>query len=548
MVPSYQLCLLAALLHLTDASPAQTPLQISPFSKPRRLNGRFLQISDMHPDPHYKPSSSVNKACHRKKPKKRREEAGYYGTPYSECDSPFVLTNYTLDFLEKKWASELDFVIWTGDNARHDNDRKLPRTPAEIYDLNRAVAKRMEEIFLSRGIPVVPSLGPNGITYEFSQIWKKFIPFHNHQVFQRGAYYSVEVIPNEVAVIALNTMYFYDSNKAVGGCLFKEPDDPGNLQFDWLGVQLKSYRNRGLHIDNQKLGHVPPSPGNYFPECYVRYAELALRFQDTILGHLFGHMNADHFFFLEAIDLDIFPEEEDETNSEAKEELYQTLLGEFSALPRANKNHTLDEYAVVNVSPPVVPNPYLPTFRIFSYNVTGFDGASGVTVQGKKRQHGHRRGNSGDKEVHCKTERYQDSWKCHLNETWHSDPKSPSRTNTLWSPLGYAQYYLPNLKDANEEQKPAYELEYMTFQPALLHPEAADGGSGEIFWYPIPLQQLPRSLRNSSVTESKFAPYAMADLTVGSWLELGRRLGDKTETALRKKFRKYMYLGGSEGK
>lgn len=55
-------------------------------------------------------------------------------------------------------------------------------------------------------------------------------------------------------------------------------------------------------------GHVPPSPGNYFPECvstpgnivyksiliiifrekYVRYVELSLRFQDTILGHLFG--------------------------------------------------------------------------------------------------------------------------------------------------------------------------------------------------------------------------------------------------------------------
>ena len=108
-----------------------------------------------------------------------------------------------------------------------------------------------------------------------------------------------------------------------------------------------------------------------------------------------------------------------------------------------------------------------------------------------------------------------------------------------------AQYYLPNLKEANEEQKPAYELEYMTFQPALLHP---DGGSAETFRYPIPLQQLPRSLRNSTVTVSKYAPYEMGDLTVGSWVELARRLGNKTESRLRKRFRRYMYLGGDEGK
>ena len=47
----------------------------------------------------------------------------------------------------------------------------------------------------------------------FSSIWKSFVPFHSYQVFQRGGYYSVEVIPDSVAVISLNTMYFFDSNK-----------------------------------------------------------------------------------------------------------------------------------------------------------------------------------------------------------------------------------------------------------------------------------------------------------------------------------------------
>ena len=44
-------------------------------------------------------------------------------------------------------------------------------------------------------------------------IWKSFVPFHSYQVFQRGAYYSVEVIPDQLAVISLNTMYLFDSNK-----------------------------------------------------------------------------------------------------------------------------------------------------------------------------------------------------------------------------------------------------------------------------------------------------------------------------------------------
>ena len=70
-----------------------------------------------------------------------------------------MLTNLTLDFLDKHWAKEIDFVVWTGDSARHDNDRELPRTPGEIYELNRAISRRMEEVFVRRGVPVVPCLG-----------------------------------------------------------------------------------------------------------------------------------------------------------------------------------------------------------------------------------------------------------------------------------------------------------------------------------------------------------------------------------------------------
>lgn len=96
------------------------------------------------------------------------------------------------------------------------------------------------------------------------RIWTSFIPFPYLQVFHRGAYFATEVVPGEVAVISLNTMYFYDSNKGqfinqspfsfvhvlavVSGCLFKERNDPGNLQLDWLEVQLDMYRKGGLQV------------------------------------------------------------------------------------------------------------------------------------------------------------------------------------------------------------------------------------------------------------------------------------------------------------
>ncbi|KAG6821271.1 hypothetical protein H0H93_002381 [Arthromyces matolae] len=526
------------------ASPAQVVLQTA-AKRPHQLHGRFLHITDMHPDPYYMVHTSEKTSCHRKKGKKSKNQAGYYGTPFSECDSPFSLTNHTLDYLDKNWASEIDFVIWTGDNARHDNDPKMPRTPSEIHMLNRAVAAKMKQVFSSKGIPVVPSLGnndiwrPNSITNEFAKIWESFIPFPYLQVFQRGAYYSVEVIPDEVAAISLNTLYFYDSNKAVGGCGFHDRDDPGNLELDWLEVQLKTYRRRGMQV--WLSGHVPPSPGNYFPECYVRYVELSLRFQDTILGHLFGHMNVDHFSFLESIDLEFTDDKNKFSVLRSATPLYDTLLREYAALPLKKLNH--DEYTVVNIAPSVVPNPYLPSFRIFAFNVTGERYNYKVN---KGREHGHQRGDGGDKDKKCLLKKYKNTWKCYLNETWNSDPESPSRSNKQWSPLGYAQYYMPDLEEANEKRKPEFKLEYMTFSPEKMHP-IHDGEEGGIFHYPIPLKRLPKSLRKGNVTETKFAPYSMKDLTIPSWVELAQKLGNKQEKKLRGQFRKYMYMGGVEG-
>lgn len=34
----------------------------------------------------------------------------------------------------------------------------------------------------------------------------------------------------------------------MGGCERSDPQDPGNLQFDWLEVQLESFRQRKIQV------------------------------------------------------------------------------------------------------------------------------------------------------------------------------------------------------------------------------------------------------------------------------------------------------------
>jgi endopolyphosphatase len=90
-------------------------------------------------------------------------------------------------------------------------------------------------------------------------------------------------------------------------------------------------------------------------------------------------------------------------------------------------------------------------------------------------------------------------------------------------------------------RKPKFKLEYLTHRLDALHPGDVEGSLE--FQYPIPLKQLPKSLREGNVTSSKLAPYEMDDLTIPSWVELARRLGDPSRKKLRKRFKQYMYMG-----
>ena len=135
-------------LDLPIASDSITPP--AKISKNRELKGRFLHITDIHPDPFYKENTDTDTACHRGKDEDGT--TGKYGHPNSRCDSPMTLVNATFDWIEKNLKDEIDFIVWTGDDVQHDRDNKHPRTESHIFDMNKLMVQYLD--FLKSDDPI----------------------------------------------------------------------------------------------------------------------------------------------------------------------------------------------------------------------------------------------------------------------------------------------------------------------------------------------------------------------------------------------------------
>lgn len=124
--------------------------------------------------------------------------------------------------------------------------------------------------------------------------------------------------------------------------------------------------------------------------------------------------------------------------------LADTLMDDFSELPKSKKKTDLDDYAIINVSPSVIPSPYLPSFRIFAYNVTGLPPTlssqdDDYEVEKKKKKEKKKKHDRSKPDVDCNRKENKKKWECRPKKPQHADPESPSRSNKLWTPLGYAQ-------------------------------------------------------------------------------------------------------------
>ncbi|KAJ8120801.1 hypothetical protein ONZ43_g2586 [Nemania bipapillata] len=398
---------------------SERPLALA--TSQRRLCGRFLHITDLHPDDHYKPHTSTqeNIACHR-----GNGLAGVYGAETSDCDSPMSLVNATLGWVKEHLRDEIDFVVWTGDSARHDSDEELPRHNQDILSMNRRITDAFIETFSDDSglvVPVVPTFGnndiyphnilmpgPNDILRTYSSIWAQFIPEAQRHSFEFGGWFYVEVIPNKLAVFSLNTMYFFDRNAGIDDCA--HPSEPGYKHFEWLLVQLEYLRNRGVKAI--LMGHVPPArtAGKQLWDetCWQKYTLWLQQYRDVIVASLYGHMNIDHFLLQDTKEIDMsqisvqanakasIREAMDEKLSIQSSAGYlKELRDDWAKLPspvaleedvdeskkRRGKGRKgkdkfggkwAERFQLSLISPSVVPN-YFPSLRVFEYNITGIE-------------------------------------------------------------------------------------------------------------------------------------------------------------------------------
>jgi endopolyphosphatase len=250
------------------------------------------------------------------------------GAPITRCDTPIAVVNATFQWINDNLKDDIDFVIWTGDSARHDNDEHIPRTEAQVVNLNRLAVSKFIEVFGKDDniddpdptndfvVPIVPTFGnndfmphniflagPNRWTADYADIWRNFIPEAQRHSFARGGWFFTEVIPDKLAVFSLNTMYFFDSNSAVDGC--DEKSEPGYEHMDWLRVQLQFLRERKMKAI--MIGHVPPAKTagkqNWDETCWQKYSLWMRLYRDVVVMSTFGHMNLDHFMFQDSFKL-----------------------------------------------------------------------------------------------------------------------------------------------------------------------------------------------------------------------------------------------------
>ncbi|KAI9670631.1 MAG: Endopolyphosphatase [Alyxoria varia] len=415
---------------IQDALEGQNEKQ--PSSK-RELKGKFLHITDLHPDPFYKAHADADsESCHRHK-----GPAGYYGAEATDCDSPYTLVNATFDWVAQNLKHNIDFVIWTGDSARHDNDEKIPRSEGQVLDQNAYLANKMLDVFGTdskedpkheRGTPVVPTFGnndilphnifrkgPNRWTKHFAALWRRFIPEEQRHQFEQGGWFFVEVIPNKLAVFSLNTMYFYGSNAAVDGCYDKH--QPGFKHFEWLRIQLQFLRERGMKAIMS--GHVPPArteeKTGWDETCWQKYALWMQQYRDVVVGSVYGHMNIDHFFLQDFRNIDFkvmggegsgSDSDDDETDIDEEvgimsgPDYLKSLRQIWSKYPEAPGGGSLttqkkkkkgkrarqkffkevggewaERFSLSLVSASVVPNFY-PSLRVVEYNISGLEDGS----------------------------------------------------------------------------------------------------------------------------------------------------------------------------
>ena len=115
--------------------------------------------------------------------------------------------------------------------------------------------------------------------------------------FSNGGYFVQDVIKDQLSIVNLNSMYFFEKNDAAGDC--DDSSSSAAIQMKWLESTLKSYQSKGGDHQVYIMSHVPPINDDgsslYKSKCYSSYLNLLGEYSSVIAGHFTGHTNGKSF-------------------------------------------------------------------------------------------------------------------------------------------------------------------------------------------------------------------------------------------------------------
>ncbi|ORZ41691.1 hypothetical protein BCR44DRAFT_39281 [Catenaria anguillulae PL171] len=353
---------------------------------------RFVHITDLHLDAQYSPDASAADFCHsrpmpassasqfftssQRQPFSRQSRLGMlqpqwkrivddgtsepplqakWGRLGTPCDSPLRLVTLATRFVGNL-ELDPDYVLWTGDSARHDRDIKLQRNEFEVFDSNERCARLLAQAMrppsrdkdgkrrrrrhnvpgdgLDSEIKIFPAVGnldvhphnlldPPSNTTHLQQLARALVPVipptssAGISLAANGTYHHV-LAGGKLHIVSINTIYWTKENVwARGDC--DDPNSPGAQLIDWTNATLADI-GQTPGAKAILLGHVPPATGsggssgnldddpepglppildsNYKPACHVRYLDVLERHAHVIASMHSGHVNEDSTLFV----------------------------------------------------------------------------------------------------------------------------------------------------------------------------------------------------------------------------------------------------------
>ncbi len=258
---------------------------------------KMLQITDIHYDERYVINGTVYcdtpLCCQEPASQYSRIKSGIFGSLIN-CDTNI---NTLQSFVQAAYDLNPDFIIWTGDNAEHNN---WNRTQEDVYTATQAIKNSIDEIFQHK-IPIYPVIGnhevyPNdlwesgneNIFKELADVYKDyFFEDQAYESFSKYGYYT-ELHPNtNLRIIALNCLYCDSVNYHHLSTNHTE----AKQEFIWLEEVLRQAEKDGEFV--YILDHFPINGEFTLVECSKRLRAIFDRFDYIIRGYFSGHNHLD---------------------------------------------------------------------------------------------------------------------------------------------------------------------------------------------------------------------------------------------------------------